>query len=619
MLKSDLRFSLQTFWVPIAVLFAVCFAIYGRILHAPFQFDDLGILMRNPNIESIPHFFKNWQALERKAVTFFTFALNYKFGGHDTFGYHVVNVLLHAVTSSILYGIILNLLRTPALARSAVAKEKESFALFAALIFLVHPLQTQSVTYIWQRSELLSGFFYLSAYALYLQGRILKRYVYFAGAAAAAYIGLFAKGTVVSLPVLILLTEFYFFASPHGRKWIGAASVSAAGLFIVSLFWPHPFRVTLEKFGLGFLVRNVEEMKWDYMWTQFKVLMVYIKLSFFPVGQSVDYYFPIVRPYPDGKVALSFLALLAIAVAACRLSKRQPLASFGIAWFFVYLLPTSFLYLLVDLIFEHRVYVSMAGFGIFLAAILFKYVPQIKWRQVVSAGIILGLCTLTVLRNELWRSPVALMEDAIKKGPLNFRPYLNLGTYFYRQGNLERAVYYYEQALALKPYSAELYNNLGLVYRDKGDWEAAWELFEKALSIKPDLVLAMLNLSYVAMDRMRLGDAEEYLERALKIEQSDKVYAAFGFLSFFKRDMAGAKEYFLKAAEYNPGNPRIYFGLGNVYFALREYDAAAAAYQRALVLDSLYPEARVNLARVYLEKGDMENYRRMSQEVRQGR
>lgn len=600
----------------IAVLLAVCSILYGPILHAPFQFDDFGILMRNPNIESLPHFFKNWQNLERKALTFLTFAINYRIGGQDTFGYHAVNVALHFFTACFLYFIIRNLLRTPSLIDTPFAKEKELFALFVSLVFLTHPLQTQSVTYIWQRSELLSGFFYLLAYGLYLKGRLQGKAAYYLGATAAFYIGFFAKGTVVSLPILVLLTEFYFFATARGRKIIGIISLSVAAVFIVSLFFTHPFRILFETFHLGFLVRNWQEMSWDYLWTQFKVLLVYIRLAFLPVHQSVDYYFPIVRPYPDVKVVLSFLVLAGLLYAACRLYKRERLMSFGIFWFFIYLLPTSFSYLLVDLIFEHRVYISMAGFGLFIGAVLFRSIKNVRWRNAIMALIIVALSVLTVLRNNLWCSPVALMEDAIEKNPLNFRPYLNLGTYFYRLGNSERAAYYYEKALALKPYSAELYNNLGLIYRDQGDRQKAEGFFEKALSMKPDFVLSMINLAYLDMDRMQLKGAEEQLNRALKIERSDKVYTALGYLYFFRRDLESAKTYFLKALAYNPNNSKASMGLGNLYFTQRDYPEAVAAYQAVLALDPFSPEARLNLMRVYRDMGDSENYRRLSVELR---
>jgi len=603
-------------WVVWIILCIVAFLAYGHILHAPFQFDDLGILIGNPNIESIPHFFKTWQKLERKALTFLTFALNYQIGKHDPFGYHLVNVLLHTTTAIFLFYIILRLLSTAGWNCSILPQERRWFALCASLIFLIHPLQTQSVTYIWQRSEVLSGFFYLLSYLFYLKGRVQKKLVYYFLAALIFYIGIFAKGTIVSLPVLVVLTEFYFFGTKQSRKIIGWMSFTFVLTFFVSVLFPHPFRIFLEKFHLGFLVRNYEEMKVDYFWTQFKALMVYIRLCFLPINQNVDYYFPIVRPWPDWKVALSFLALIFIFTMAVRLYCSNRLMSFGIFWFFIYLMPTSMMYLLVDLIFEHRVYISMAGFGIFLMTFLFTSINDIRWRYSVMIVIFLSLGTLTILRNNLWRSPVALMEDTIKKSPLNPRPYLNLGTYYYRQGELDKAAIYYEKAIALKPFYIELYNNLGLIYRDKGERDRARTMFEKTISTNDKFVLGYLNLAYTYMDEGNLSKAEELLERALSIEKSDKVYTALGFLHFSKRDYGQAQDYFFQAMEFNPNNPKAFYGAGNVFFARRYYKDAIQMYQKTLTIEPNFAQAYENMMRVYYEMGDFENYRKLSDGLR---
>src|SRR3989338_804449 len=342
--KFDLTKIIDKPPLVLAVFFMVGFALYGNILNAPFQFDDHYLMLENPAVRNVAHLLTVNEGFDqkRKFITFFTFVLNYKLGGENPLGYHLVNVAVHSVTAFLLYLVLGYLFETPVMQRSPLAREKNLFRLLVCLIFLAHPLQTQAVTYIWQRAESLSGLFYLWAYLLYFTGRMRKKIVYYYAAVIIFYAGFFVKGTIVTLPLLILVTEVVFFE--HSRKvkqrllagFLGSLSI------LLALWSMQVLAVLLKKINLGFmLIHKFPQVNYEYVLTQFRVVLKYIQLSFLPFGQNVDYYFRWSKTFFELDTFLSFLALAGILVYAVYSLRRHALQGFGILWFFIYLIPTS--------------------------------------------------------------------------------------------------------------------------------------------------------------------------------------------------------------------------------------------------------------------------------------
>src|SRR3989338_2201498 len=478
MFKKEFRSLLAGKWKNPAALLLIAILgslVYANAFHSPFQFDDYEFLLGNPFIKDAHLIIQHWDhpyINKRKVLTYLSFALNYALGKEDTFGYNVVNVGLHIATASLLYYVILNLFKTPALRRANFVNQQHSFALIVALLFLVHPLQTQSVTYIWERSEVLSAVFYLAAYLCYLAGRLHQRNIYYLFSGVLFYVGIFTKGLIVSLPIMIFLSEMSLFERNRKIKNLILVGLLVLGTTTFFLWYTRTLNLmvaglppVVKKFFLLFLFpMEPPRSLTEYTLTQLRAVVQYIKLSFLPLNQNLYYYFPSSQSLWEPQTLFAFCVLLGIFGGTVYCFKKQKLPAFGICWFFICLIPTSLGAPSSEPILEHRVYLSLAGFAIFITTLLFIFVPQQRWRNIIAIGLILNLCVLSIARNYIWGSVETLMEDTIKKSPLNPMPYVFLGTYHFEHGEVIRASELLKKAVSLAPGYAEAHNNLGLIY-----------------------------------------------------------------------------------------------------------------------------------------------------------
>ena len=196
--------------------------IYSNTFNSTFHFDDVPNIVENSAIKDIKDFSAINNHIYRRVVGFYTFALNYHFHELDVLGYHVVNLLIHLCASIMAWWLSFLILSTPVMRKEAVFGHKKTIALAVGLLFLSHPIQTQAVTYIVQRLASLSTFFYLTSLCLYIKARLIgtKRFymLYFAGSALSAFLGMFTKETVFTLPFAVLLIEIFFFHTGKLKK-----------------------------------------------------------------------------------------------------------------------------------------------------------------------------------------------------------------------------------------------------------------------------------------------------------------------------------------------------------------------------------------------------------------
>jgi len=228
--------------IAVGLIAGVAFVIYSNTFSVPFLFDDRPNITLNPNVQ-IKVF--TWDRIENlikytyresiRVFAYFTFALNYYFGELHVFGYHLVNFIIHVFSGIFLYWFLYLTFNLPSL-REKYGALSYKVALFASLIFVSHPIQTQSVTYIVQRMASMAGMFYLLTFVLYIQGRLSKgkaRLFCFGGGVVTYLLGVFTKENVAILPFFIALYEFYFFQdldlSPKGKKILGSRRTMLPG------------------------------------------------------------------------------------------------------------------------------------------------------------------------------------------------------------------------------------------------------------------------------------------------------------------------------------------------------------------------------------------------------
>src|SRR3989338_7992977 len=462
-MRNDCVKSLS--WIGLAVLGVL---IYSNSFQVPLQFDDRGYIAVNPNIQNIFDLPSIWRALSHPSrfVAFYTFALNFHFHQYDVFGYHLVNLIIHIVTSGLVGWLIAIILAAPKMREQKILYQ-EWIPFLTALLFLVHPLQTQAVTYITQRVASLATLFYVLSICLYGKARMAevqekRPLFYFLGAAISAVLGMFTKQIVFTLPIAILMFEFFFFSKFSvsfflRKQWKAIVIVLSFLLIIPWMFSFDALRILSMTTSSGSHDGDTIHW-WNYFLTQFRVIVVYLRLFLIPIGQNLDYDFPLSKSFFELDTFLSFILLAALFFIACRLYKRNILVSFGILWFFLTLSVESSIIPIRHVIFEHRLYLPMVGLSLGLCAGLCAAIKNFKVFLAIWMLVIVIFSYLTFERNKVWRTEVSLWQDVIQKSPNKARPYNNLGIAYLESNQNDLALAAFNNTLARDPKFTESYN-----------------------------------------------------------------------------------------------------------------------------------------------------------------
>ena len=484
--------------------------VYSNTLEAPFVFDDKLVIVENPIVRDLGYMVNpseakvhkghfEYESFRHRYIGYLTFAINYWFHKLDVTGYHLVNIAIHIINSLIVYWLVILTFKTPFLNSSVLRGRINEIAFFASLFFACHPLQTQAVTYIWQRVTSLSTTFYCLALVFYILWRLTSKkpssfatqmpILFYFGSVISAVLAMKTKEIAFTLPVVIFLYELMFFEEKLKKRILYITPILLTMLIIpISLLETEKLKGDLMG-NIGEVTRedpNISRM--DYLLTQFTVVATYIRLIFFPINQNLDYDFPIYNTFLTPEVFLSFLLLFSIFSLGIYMflhsrtrNSTYRIIAFGIFWFFITLSVESSFIPIVDVIFEHRVYLPSTGFFIALTTGIFLLLNKFGQRKLHTIGVaiivtvIIMFSVLTYSRNNIWSSEIALWQDNVEKSPQKDRPQNNLGLAFYNQGHIEEAKEHYLHALRIDPSYQDALNNLGLALNDQGRTEEAIE------------------------------------------------------------------------------------------------------------------------------------------------
>jgi hypothetical protein len=377
--------------IAIALIAAVALLAYSNTFHVPFQFDDRVNIIQNPNVQ-IKVF--TWDRMERlikntykesiRVFSYFTLALNYYFGGFNVFGYHLVNFFVHIASGIFLYWFLLLTFNLPSL-KEKYGPISYKVALFSSLIFISHPIQTQSVTYIVQRMASMAGMFYLVSLVLYIKGRLSTgwpRVFYFGGMVLGYLLGVLTKENVAILPLFIVLYEFYFFQkfdlNPRGKNilftLIGALLVMGAfGFFI----WGDRYIQVIRE---GYEYRTFTML--ERVLTQSRIVLYYLTLLVFPHPSrlNLDYDFPVSKTILDPPTTLiSILIIAGLIGYSIWTAKKRPMLSFCILWYFGNLVIESSIFPL-EMVYEHRLYLPAVGPFVLFSLLVIRGVEKLEYK-----------------------------------------------------------------------------------------------------------------------------------------------------------------------------------------------------------------------------------------------
>ncbi len=541
------------------------------------------------------------------------------------FGYHLVNLTVHLLTAVLVWRLVLLTLATPAMKEEEITGHANVISLLAGLVFVAHPVQTESVTYIVQRASSMATLFYVASLCSYIKWREIQEEgsaagsgrSYFIGSLIMAMAAMFTKEIAITLPLMILFYEFSFFKTKKGVNWKRLVP------FLLTIFI-IPLTMLLTETG----AERAHELQSapgisliHYFLTQFRVISTYIRLVFLPVNQNLDYDYSISRSAFEVSTAFGFLFLTAILFFAQRLFFRYRLVSFFIFWFFLTLLPESSFLPIQDVIFEHRLYLPLVGYSIFLVSGIYYLFGKNTIKMTVVALMMIVACNavLTYRRNMVWKDELTLWEDTLQKSPHKARPYAQRGLFYDKEGDLNRAMADYNKAIGLSPDYYDAYNNRGIIYAKQGAFIQAMADFNKAIEIKPGSSIAYNNRGSAYDKQGNLAQAMSDYNKAIEInpdyaeaynrrgslydEEGDLIHAisdynkAIGLIpdhydaynnrgiSYAKQDdFTQAVSDFSKAIEISPENAEAYNNRAFAYYYFKEYDKSWIDVQKAELL-----------------------------------
>ena len=656
------------------VIALAAFAAYANTFRVPLLFDDLPSIVYNPTL------LHPWEALLRppngygitvsgRPLLNFSLALNYALGGANVWSYHALNLLIHILAGLTLFGIVRRTLarldgltavgRGLSPTRRVVSGVKPDLQAFVvALLWTLHPLQTEAVTYIIQRSESLMGLFYLLTLYCFIRGaeamdrvegpstgsghstpggkacherRPMAGVEWFSLSFAACLAGMATKEVMVTAPVLVFLYDRTFVAGSFGAAWRRRRWVHLA----LAVTW----------LPLGWLVAttggdrggtsgfSVGVAPWAYWLTQFQAVATYLKLSVWP-HPLVFEYGTFWTPFPE---ALPY-ALIVVPLAAATLVAlwRWPVWGFLGAWFFAILAPTSLVPGTIQMIVEHRMYLALAAVIALMVGAGTARFGRAALAVFLAAAVTAGL--MTRQRNATYHDDLTLWQETVDRSPGSANAQSNLGAALFARDRLQEAMHHYEVSFRINPNLASIHFNMGLVLvRTKrlpeasahfaeafrinprfypahyqlgltlillGRPEEALAQFAQAVQLAPAMAEAHYEWGVALMKLGRGADAIPRFQEALRLNP-DYVEAAcdLGVALYQSNRAPEAVKCFEEVLRAHPRIADAHFNLGLALAQLGMTDQATAQYAETVRIDPKYFAAQLNLGIALAQAG----------------
>jgi tetratricopeptide (TPR) repeat protein len=652
-------------------------AVYGNSFSGQFYLDDNDGIVRNASIRtlwpiSVPLSPPPDTTLSGRPIVNLTLAINYAVSGVRPWSYHAFNLLVHLLAALTLFGIVRRTLLAPKMS-ARFARHSTVLSFLVAAVWTVHPLQTESVTYVVQRVESMMGLFYLLTIYCFIRGASSPRrsVTWYTMSVAACAAGMATKEVAVTAPVMAILYDRIFLSDAwkdvFRRRWKTYLGLAGTWIVLGVILASSP-----RSHSAGFNMPYITPMQ--YLSSQFGVMLHYLRLCFWPHPLILDYSLSL--PKTSEEVILPAAGILALLLATVWALWKVPPAGYCGAWTFVILLPTSSIVPLLDLCFEHRMYLSLAGVisltvcGTYAAGLWLSQcrpLPAARENFFAAAGLILsaaavcGLGFLTLDRNAEYADTLVFQLAASQRAPENPRARVDLGIAYLDRNRPDEDLECFRQAVKLNPQYAPAYDNLALALCRKGMNTEAVEQAQAAIaaykSLNPTAVRNELSKVYYhygflldllqrpqdALEQFRLSfelapaDAEKLTDYAavlLKLDKPDEAAAALA--EALRQEPRTAKAHYLlagillrqgrmdeaveslqKSIDENPSAAEPHNLLGEA-FVLKNMPAdARREFLRAIELRDVYPEAHINLGKCEARRGDWtaaeKEFRRVTQ------
>ncbi len=550
----------------VAVLTAAGLLAYANTFAVPLLLDDIAAIAGNPSIRQL------WPlssvlapppdvGLGGRPIANLSFALNYSWGGTTVAGYHAVNLAIHLAAALALFGV---LRRTFSLSvmESLVPKTQQTLVAFGiTLIWLLHPLQTESVTYLAQRTESLMGLWYLLCLYSFIRGATGSHRGWQAAAVAFCLCGMATKEVMVTAPAILFFYDRTFLAGSFRAAWQQRKRVhlalAATWLLLLGLL------VDVHERGIGYTTVTA----WQYALTSSFSILHYLRLAFWPSPLVFDYGSTLLRTWAEAWPYVTGLIFLVAGTAVA--VWRSPRLGFALAWVFILLSPTtSFVPVAAQPLAEHRMYLPLIGvLTVSAFGLLRLFGARCGWALPLLAAAA-GYATFD--RNRDYANALTLWSDTVEKAPTNSRAHASLGAAFLEQGKLDAAIPALQTALKLETGTAEAHNNLAMALVDVGRPNEALAHFTAAVALRPHAASTHYNFGNALLQLGRIDEAVTQQQQAVTLQP----------------DLAEA-----------------HCALGNAFAASNRLDAAIASYQTGLRLQPALVAGQFGLANALAQAG----------------
>jgi protein O-mannosyl-transferase len=602
----------------ITLLCLTILIVYNNTLWSTWHLDDIVNIVDNRNIR-----IQNWnfdnlkiacsspfasgtgpQETIYRPVSMVTFAFNWFLGKYNVVGYHLINIVLHCVISILLYFTLLNLLSSPNIV--SLDKDGKHFvAILATILWALHPIQIQAVTYIVQRMAILGALFYLSGIYFYLQMRNSRqssfKAVYIVACLISYLMALGSKEHTVTMPAAILLIEIIFFKRPVAfqpakPKWpfYFLLFIGAIFLFFLYFYLDHLLEIIFK------LYRQRPFTLTQRLLTEFRVLIFYISQLYYPQAKrfSIMHDYPLslslLNPMTTIICCLTIISLILFSIFRFR---KQPMLCFAILFYFLSQSVESSV-IGLELIFEHRNYLS--SLFIFLPMTYgFKYLLDrfLKKSSVFSIYLIFAATLLifffgfnTYLRNNQWENEQTLWQDAMQKAPFQARPYQNVAMYLDTHQKYHEALKLYYKALGAKDPNPELsrfisLSNIGNIYKKMSEFQNAIRYLEQAVKFKGEVNTTKVryNLVICLLNSGKLDDAVEHLNFLIQKQKNNPQFLITrGFIFYKKKQYKDALDDLRLALKLNPHDKNGMLTMGMILSSTGSHSEAGKQLEAAI-------------------------------------
>ena len=619
----------RKWYILLAAVLALSVFSYANSLQNEFVFDDILVIVENPGIrgvEKLPRLLgMETGMLSYRPMRMVSYALDYTLNeklwhyignysgpekGLNPLGYHISNIVFHILTSLLVFLIVFRLAKN------------FRVALFATAIFALHPVHTDSVTYLSGRRDILCTLFYLAGFYSFIRYRQSRKLTLIIATFIFYIFSLGSKEMGVTLPAIFFCHDLIqnlsikretidrtyfkelFTASKksiiqsrylYSLLFLGAVSFSYFKVFVKSPSYQTAF------YGDSLFITFL---------TVSRIFVHYLKLLIFPINLNGDYSlnaFPLSTSLFEPSSFLSILLLMGVAYLVLWLLGRNKLMAFGVIWFFVALLPVSHIFPHHELMAEHYLYLPSVGFCLVTALLFENFFKEGKYVIPLSTCfmIIVILFSVRIVdRNRDWRDRLTFWEKTLKTAPQCARAYVNLSEIYVDAGKINEALESAKKALTIRPNHIEGRNNLGTIYARQGLFDEAIAEFKRALVLRPRYAKAHLNLGLSYFNTGEKDKAISEYEQALAVNPYyAEAHNNLGVVYSSKGKLDEAIKKYRRAQAINPSYAEPYFNLGVTYAKKAQWDKAIDEYRKVLSLNPQYTNAHNNLAIAYMKKG----------------